>query len=112
MKLLRNTHPLQVTDLATASANENSKLTRYATVLLGCDPGEDLQTEDLVGLCCQLRTEQKTNRKGQSYARVIERKPLPAGEKGPAIPLNFTRAENRPHTTQSSAPPRPEARPN
>ena len=105
----------RITDLCSASPHVESKLTKYARVLLGGDPGDDLETEDLLGRCCRLETEVKANIKGKAYARIIASAPLQPGESGPAIPLNFQRAGKRPaQTTRLSSAQRrpPEARPN
>jgi hypothetical protein len=105
----------RVTDLCSASPHVDSKLTRYARVLLGCDPGDELETEELLRRCCRLETEVKANLKGKGYPRIIASAPLQPEESGPAIPLNFQRAGNRPpRTTGLSSAQRgtPEARPN
>jgi hypothetical protein len=103
----------RVTDLCTASADAAAKLSEYAGALLGSDPGDDLETEDLIGHCCGLETEQKANAKGKVYARIVSVRPLRADECGPAIPLGFQRAKNRlTQTGLSSTQHRPEARPN
>ena len=103
----------RVTDICTASAHADAKLSKYARALLGNDPG-DLETEDLVGRCCRLETEQKANAKGKVYARIISSASLRGDERGPAIPLSFQRAKDRPTQTTglSNAQRRPEARPN
>ena len=104
----------RVTDICTASAHPDAKLSEYARALLGGDPGDDLETEDLIGRCCGLETQQKANAKGKVYARVISIAPLRMDECGLAIPLGFQRAKNRPTQTTglSSTQRRPEARPN
>jgi hypothetical protein len=102
----------RVTDICTASVHSDSKLCAYARSLLGCDPGDDLETEDLLGCCCRLETELKANIKGKVYARVIGSAPLRPDERGPAIPLTFQRAKNRPAPTAAPSAQRPEARPN
>ena len=89
----------RVTDFCTASAHDKAKLSRYARALLGNDPGDDLETEDLIGRCCGLETEQKANTKGKVYPRIISCRPLRTDECGPAIPLGFQRAKNRPPQT-------------
>jgi hypothetical protein len=105
--------PLRVTDITTASYHPDSKLTGYVCALLGDEPGDDVETEDLINRCCRLTTELKANSKGKLYARIIAKEPLRPGERGPAIPLTFQRAETRPtRTAGSSAQRRPEVRPN
>src|SRR5580765_7222749 len=102
--------PLRVTDICTASSHPDSKLTKYARALLAGDPGDDLETEDLLGRCCWLETELKPNTKGKPYAHVVNSTPLRGDEPGLAIPLTFQRAENRPPRTTKSGTQRPEVR--
>jgi hypothetical protein len=87
---------IRVSDFCTASTHENSKLTAYVRTLTGTDPEEDFDTEDLIGRSLRLETKQHVTPQGKTYANVIRQDVLKAGERGPGIPLDFIRAQDRP----------------
>lgn len=88
--------PIQVFDTMTASTWETSKLTEYTRALTGAVPPDDFDPDQLIGRTCRLETEQQTSDKGKTYANIVRKAPMKAGEHAPGIPLNYVRAKDRP----------------
>lgn len=59
------------------SAKSNAR--KYVKALLGAEPHEECDTDELIGLACQVKVDDKT-KDGQVYSRVTDAFALDSGE--------------------------------
>lgn len=85
--------PFMVFETYTASFGEKSNLRRFIKGWMGKDPGEEFDTDTLVGKPAFLNIAHHVGTNGKTYVNVVNAMPLPKGIK-PMTPTNAAFAFN------------------
>jgi hypothetical protein len=89
--------PIRVNSFYNVSIHETSNFFKVVRAHTGSDPKVDahgdFDTTGLIGLGCQIKTEQRISNKG-TFANIVDMRPLAPSEPRVAIPLDFVRAKD------------------